>query len=157
VTTKLCGSSTGCVEISLMILNWAIQRYGITNCIVKSRLKYLMSYVKMLNLSFIGLHPVPPLCDYKVWIDTERDAKAKCYLCNMVELNMMEEEFHARKMAEHKHAGYFAMKHEMAREEYKEKREEERAWKREKAQRAKEAYARGSERELITHKWPRLT
>jgi hypothetical protein len=68
-----------------MILNRVIQRYGITDCVVKSHLKYLMSYVKMLNLSFI---------DYKMWIDTERDAEAKRYLHNMVELNMMEEEFH---------------------------------------------------------------
>jgi hypothetical protein len=51
----------------------------------------------------------------------------------MVELNMMEGEFHARRMAEHNHAAYFAMQHEMARDEYKEKREEERAQKREKA------------------------
>jgi hypothetical protein len=51
----------------------------------------------------------------------------------MVELNMMEEEFHARRMAERKRAAYFAMKHEMDREEYKEKREEERARKSEKA------------------------
>jgi hypothetical protein len=26
----------------------------------------------MLNLSFIVLQSMPPLCDYKVWIDTER-------------------------------------------------------------------------------------
>jgi hypothetical protein len=48
----------------------------------------------------------------------------------MVELNMMEE-FHARRMAKRKHAAYFAMQHEMDCEEYKEKREEERAKKRE--------------------------
>jgi hypothetical protein len=45
----------------------------------------------------------------------------------MVEKNMMEEEFCAHRMAEHKHATYFAMKREMDREEYKEKREQERA------------------------------
>jgi hypothetical protein len=44
----------------------------------------------------------------------------------MVELNMMEEEFRARMMAECKHTTYFSMKHEMDHEEYKEKREEER-------------------------------
>jgi hypothetical protein len=50
----------------------------------------------------------------------------------MVELNMMEEEFCARRMAERKRATYFVMQREMACEEYKEKREE-RARKREKA------------------------
>jgi hypothetical protein len=140
-----------------MILNRVIQRYGITDCVVTSHLKYLMSYAKMLNLSFIDLQSVPPLCDYKMWIDTERDAEAKHYLRNMVELNMMEEEFHARKMVERKRAGYFTMKHKMAHEEYKNKREEERAQKHEKAQHPKEAYARSGERALITHKWPRLT
>jgi hypothetical protein len=53
----------------------------------------------MLNLSLIVLQPVPPLCDYKVWIDIERGVDAKHHLRNMVELNMMEEEFCARKMA----------------------------------------------------------
>jgi hypothetical protein len=45
----------------------------------------------------------------------------------------------------------------MARDEYKEKREEEMAWKREKARRVKEAYARGGEIALMKGKWPRLT
>jgi hypothetical protein len=75
----------------------------------------------------IALQLVPPLCDYKVWIDTERGADAKHYLYNMVQLNMMEEEFHACRMEERKHAAYFAMQRKMKREEYKEKREEERA------------------------------
>jgi hypothetical protein len=79
-----------------------------------------MSYEKMLNLSFIDLQPVLPLCDYKVWIDTERDAEVKHYLRNMVELNMGEE-FCARRIAERKRTGYFVMKRKMAREEYKEK------------------------------------
>jgi hypothetical protein len=92
------------------------------------------------------------LCDYKVWIDIERGAEAKHHLHNMIELNMMEEEFHARRMAEHKHAAYFAMKHEMGREEYKEKREEERAQKHEKARRVKEAYAKDGERVLMKGK-----
>jgi hypothetical protein len=87
----------------------------------------------MLNLSLIVLQPVASLCDYKVWIDTERGAEAKCYLHNMVELNMMEEEeFRARRMAERKRAAYFAIQREMAHDEYKEKREEM-AQKREKA------------------------
>jgi hypothetical protein len=51
----------------------------------------------------------------------------------MVEINMMEKEFYARRMAERKRAAYFAMQREMAHDECKEKREEERAWKREKA------------------------
>jgi hypothetical protein len=45
----------------------------------------------------------------------------------------------------------------MACEGYKEKREEERAWKREKARRTKEAYARGGEKALMKGKWPCLT
>jgi hypothetical protein len=87
----------------------------------------------MINLSFIVLQSVPPLCDYKVSVDTERGAGVKHYFHNMVELNMMEKEFHARRMAERKRAAYFAMQCEMAHDECKEKREEERAWKREKA------------------------
>jgi hypothetical protein len=43
----------------------------------------------------------------------------------MVELNMMEEEFHARRMEERKHVAYFAIQREMDCEEYKEKLEEE--------------------------------
>jgi hypothetical protein len=39
----------------------------------------------------------------------------------MVELNMMEEEFHVRRMVERKRAAYFAMQREMKREEYKKK------------------------------------
>jgi hypothetical protein len=92
-----------------------------------------------------------------VWIDTEGGAEAKRHLCNMVELNMMEGEFRARRMAEHNHAAYFAMQHEMARDEYKEKREEERAQKREKARCVKEACAKGGERVLMKEKWSRLT
>jgi hypothetical protein len=75
---------------------------------------------------------VPPLCDYKVWINTERDAEAKCYLHSMVELNMMEEEFYACRMEERRHAAFFARQREMDHEEYKEKREQERARKHEK-------------------------
>jgi hypothetical protein len=81
----------------------------------------------------------------------------KRHLHNMVEQNMMEKEFCGRRMAERKRAAYFAMKCEIAREEYKEKREEERAQKHEKAQRAKEAYAKGGERALMKAKWSRLT
>jgi hypothetical protein len=75
----------------------------------------------LLNLTLIILQPVSPLCDYKVWINTERGVQAKRHLCNMVELNMMEEELCARRMAERKRAAYFAMKREVDREEYKEK------------------------------------
>jgi hypothetical protein len=99
---------------------------------------------------------VPPLCDYKEWIDTERGEKTKHYLRNMVELNMMEEKFHGRRMEERRDAAYFAMQCEMDRE-YKEKREYERAQKHEKARRVKEAYARGGEKAPIKGKWPRLT
>jgi hypothetical protein len=42
-TTRLSGSGSGCVTISHMILNWAIQRYGITDCVMQSHLKYLSS------------------------------------------------------------------------------------------------------------------
>jgi lysozyme family protein len=97
------------------------------------------------------------LCDYKVWIDTERGAEAKQYLCNMVELNMIEDELCACRMAECKHTDYFTMQREMAREEYKEKREEEKTQKQEKTRCAKEAYARGGERALMEDKWPHLT
>jgi hypothetical protein len=56
----------------------------------------------VLNLSLTVLQHVPPLCDYKVWIDAERNAEVKRYICSMAELNMMEEEFHAHSMEEHK-------------------------------------------------------
>jgi hypothetical protein len=68
-----------------------------------------------------------------VWIDIERDAEVKRYLCSMVELNMMEEEFHACRMEERRRAAFFTRQREMDREKYKAKREEERARKREKA------------------------
>jgi hypothetical protein len=45
----------------------------------------------------------------------------------MVELNLMEEEFRARRTTEHSRAVFFASQREMDREEYKEKWEEERA------------------------------
>jgi hypothetical protein len=51
----------------------------------------------------------------------------------MVELNMMEEKFHARRMEERMRAAFFVRQREMDREEYKEKREQERARKCEKA------------------------
>jgi hypothetical protein len=86
----------------------------------------------MLNLSLIVLQPVFPLCDYKVWIDTERGEEAKNHLCRMVELNLMEVEFRACWTAEHRCAIFFARQHEVDHEEYKEKREGERARKREK-------------------------
>jgi hypothetical protein len=87
----------------------------------------------VLNLSLTVLQHVPPLCDYKVSIDTERDAEVKCYLHSMVELNMMEEEFRACRMEEHRRAAFFARQRDMDREEYKEKRKQERTRKHEKA------------------------
>jgi hypothetical protein len=57
----------------------------------------------LLNLTLIVLQYVPSLCDYKVWIDTERGEETKCHLRNIVEQNMMEE-FCARRMAERKRA-----------------------------------------------------
>jgi hypothetical protein len=55
----------------------------------------------------------------------------------MVKLNMMDEEFRARRMEERRRAAYIAMKCEMDCEEYKEKREKERVRKCEKARRVK--------------------
>jgi hypothetical protein len=81
----------------------------------------------MLNLSLIVLQPMFPLCDYKVWIDTERGEEAKNHLHRMVELNLMEAEFRARRTTERRRVIFFTRQREMDREEYKEKREEERA------------------------------
>jgi hypothetical protein len=75
----------------------------------------------MLILLLILLQSVPPLCDYKVWIDTKRGEKEKHHLRNMVKLNMMEEESHARRKEERRRTAYFAMQREMDHEEYKEK------------------------------------
>jgi hypothetical protein len=61
------------------------------------------------------------LCDYKVWIDTERGTEAISYLCSMAQLNMMEEEFCAHKIEEHMPAAAFSLHHEMEREQDKEK------------------------------------
>jgi hypothetical protein len=110
----------------------------------------------IVNQVFVILQHVPPLCDYKVWIDTVRGPEAIKYLCSMARLNMTEEEFHACRM-EHRRATYFAMRCEMDREEYKEKRDEERARKRERARRAKEAFTRGGHKALKKGKWPHLT
>jgi hypothetical protein len=111
----------------------------------------------MLILSLIVLHPMFPLCDYKVWIDTEIGEEAKSHLHRMVELNLMEEEFRAHTTAEHRRVVFFASQREMDCEEYKEKREEERARKRGKARRAKAAYERSGEKALVKGKWARLT
>jgi hypothetical protein len=75
----------------------------------------------------------------------------------MVELNMMEEEFCAHRMEERRCAAFFARRREMNREEYKEKWEQERTRKHEKARCAKEAYERGGDEALRKAKWPRLT
>jgi hypothetical protein len=106
----------------------------------------------MLNLSLIVLQLVFPLCDYKVWIDTERGEEAKNHLRRMVELNLMEEEFCARRTTEHRRVVFFANQCEMDHEEYKEMREEERARKREKTRRVKAAYERGGEKALVKGK-----
>jgi hypothetical protein len=98
-----------------------------------------------------------PLCDYKMWIDTERGEEAKNHICRIVKLNLMEEKFRARRTAEHRRVVFFTSQCEMDCEEYKEKREEERARKREKARRAKAAYERGGEKALVKGKWARLT
>jgi hypothetical protein len=70
--------------------------------------KILKEFWILLNLTLIVLQPIPPLCDYKVWIDTERGAQAKSHLRNMIELNMMEE-FRACRIVERKRAAYFVM------------------------------------------------
>jgi hypothetical protein len=70
----------------------------------------------MLNLSLIILQPVFPLRDYKVWIDTERGEEAKNHLRRMVELNLMEEEFRTRRIAEHRRVVFFVSQREMDRE-----------------------------------------
>jgi hypothetical protein len=91
-----------------------------------------------------------------MWIDTERGAEEISYLRSMARLNMMEEDFYGRRMAECQCSTYFAMHREMDHEENEEKREEKRAWKREKACRAKEAFARGGKKVLIKGKWSGL-
>jgi hypothetical protein len=111
----------------------------------------------IVNEVFVILYHVPPLCDYKAWIDVVRGWKAISYLCSMAQLNMMEEEFRACRMEERRRATYFAMRREMAHEQEKEKREDERAHKCEKARRVKEAFARGGNKVLMKGKWPRLT
>jgi hypothetical protein len=75
----------------------------------------------MLNAQFIILQSVSPLCDYKMWIDTERGTEAISYLCLMAQLNMMEEKFCTHRMEERQRSTYFAMRREMDRKEYKEK------------------------------------
>jgi hypothetical protein len=67
----------------------------------------------------------------------------------MMELNFMEEEFHAHRTIERRHTANFAIQCEMDHEEYKEKREAERAWKHEKERCVKEAYERGDEKALM--------
>jgi hypothetical protein len=69
----------------------------------------------IVNEVFAILQHVPPLCDYKVWIDTVRGSKVISYLCLMARLNMMEE-FCARRMGERRRVTYFAMRREKARE-----------------------------------------
>jgi hypothetical protein len=75
----------------------------------------------------------------------------------MAQLNMMEDEFHAHRMAEHKRATAFLIRREMEREQEKEKREEEWEQKHEKACRVKETFLKGGEEALIKGKCLRLT
>jgi hypothetical protein len=56
-----------------------------------------------------------------VRIDTERGAEAIYYLYSMAQLNIMEE-FRTHRMIERKHATYFVIRHDMEREQDKEKR-----------------------------------
>jgi hypothetical protein len=109
-----------------------------------------------------------PLRSFKRWVplppnplpltNEEKDETSTCRVHNPPVCRCgYRAELCARRMAEHKHATYFAMQREMAREDYKEKWEEERAWKRKKARRVKEAYARGGVIALMKGKWPRLT
>jgi hypothetical protein len=53
--------------------------------------------------------------------DTVRGPKATSYLCLMARLNIMEEEFRARRLEERRRAAYFVMRCEMDREQEKEK------------------------------------
>jgi hypothetical protein len=76
-----------------------------------------------------------------VWIDTVRGPEVIKYLCSRARLNMMEEEFRAHRMEERRRVAYFTMRREMDHGEYKEKQEEERAQKCEKARHAKEVFA----------------
>jgi phosphoglycerate dehydrogenase-like enzyme len=69
----------------------------------------------------------------------------------MARLDMMEEEFRARRMEEHKCAAAFSLRREMECEQDKEKREEW-EWKREKARRAKAAFLKGGEEAQIKGK-----
>jgi hypothetical protein len=117
----------------------------------------LNEFLNTLNVSLFVLKHVLPLCDYKVWIDTKRGAAVIHYLHTMVHLNIMEENFYARRMEERKCVTYFALHHEMDREQDKEKGEEERAQKHEKARHARESFAQGGEKALIKGKWPHLT
>jgi hypothetical protein len=87
----------------------------------------------------------------------ERGEEAKNHLRRMVELNLMGEKFRARRTMERRHVIFFARRREMDHEEYKTKREEERARKREKARRVKEAYERGGEKTLVKGKLACLT
>jgi hypothetical protein len=96
------------------------------------------------------------MCDYKVWIDTVRGLEVISYLCSMARLNIMEE-FLVRRIEESKCTAYFAIRCEMDREQDKEKWEDERSRKHEKARRAKEAIARGGDKALMKGKWSHLT
>jgi hypothetical protein len=84
----------------------------------------------IVNEVFIILQLVPPLCDYKVWIDTDRSGGDILPLFDD-SANMMKEEFYDSRM---------------------EKREDERAQKCNKARRVKKAFARGGDKALMKRK-----
>jgi len=97
------------------------------------------------------------LCDYNVWIDTERSPDAISYLRSMARLELMENEFRARRRAERERDADRLRRREEERRKEEEKRTEERARKLEKGRRAKAAYVKGGQDALNKGKWPRLT
>ena len=105
----------------------------------------------------LHLQLVPPLCDYMVWIHTQRDADAIKYLRTEARSNIMYNEFRDRRMVEVRVDAYRQMHREVDCELEKEKREKERERKHEKARRTKATYAKGGEEALNKGKWQRLT
>jgi hypothetical protein len=84
VTTRLYGTGSRCIIISPTILNLVIWRYRMTDYFLHSQHLYLMIF-NTTNSKFILLQPILPLCDYKVWIDTERGEEAISYPCSMTQ------------------------------------------------------------------------
>jgi hypothetical protein len=91
----------------------AMRRYHMINFYALPTL-VLNDFFSMINAIFIVLQFVPPpLCGYKVWIDTKGGPKVISYLCSMAWLNIMEEVFCAHRMMERRRAAYFAIRREM--------------------------------------------